>query len=81
MSTFEDILSRVDRFPERVPLHRLNACTTYKRVEATVPFAVIASECTNHVFKQDLFYLFLTVDEGWVQVSLEMGQVLLQHLL
>ena len=72
-----DILSQIDRFPERVPLHRVNACTVYKQL---FPFAIIASEWPIHVFKQDLFYLFLTLDEGWVQVSLETGLGLLQYL-
>ena len=76
--SFEALLPRIDRFPEHVPLHRVNAGTLYKRV---MPFAIIASDWPIHVFKQDLFYLFLTLDDGWVQVSLKTGLRLLQYLI
>ena len=76
--SFEALLPRIDCFPEQVPLHRVNAGTLYKRV---MPFAMIASEWTVHVFNQDLFYLFLTLDEGWIQVPLETGLRLLQYLI
>ena len=67
MSTFEDLLARIDRFPERV--HTIQASDD----------SAVRSDC-ERVFKQDLFYLFLTLDEGWVQVSLETGLRLLQYL-
>ena len=75
--TFEGLLPRINCHPEHAPLHRMNASTTYKKL---FPYAILACDLTTHVFKQDMFYLFLTLDEGWVQVPLETGLRLLQHL-
>ena len=70
--TFEGLLPRINCHPEHAPLHRMNASTTYKKL---FPYAILASDWTTH-----MFYLFLTLDEGWVQVPLETGLKLLQHL-
>lgn len=50
-------------------LHRLNAMTLY---EHKTPFIIIAK--TFQEIPIDLFYLILTVENGWVEVDIETGE-------
>ena len=56
-------------------LHRMNACTLYS---APVLYARCAHPVGNE--NQKLFYLLFTKEEGWVQVSVDLAEEILNSL-
>lgn len=74
VSEFESMYN-VNTAVDFPPLHRLNAATNYYYISK---YVIIAR--TWDQIPTDLFYLFLTHEDGWVQTDLNVGHVLLQKL-